>query len=204
MTSTVSLKAVFCFAVCYLATLSSGVGLIGDLKAVDENLNMRDSNVEKAVVPLKLKYLPRAGIKLSALTMPTASVLVICPCADTPSYVDTVTLTVTETVCELSSTTLPKPSTTIWIPAIPTMVTTASMPTSQTSVSTSESSTTSSVDQTTSHSTSSTSSSGASTPVSSSSEPPFAPPLSDSATGQGKIHFALLVWSLVMTGFMNV
>jgi hypothetical protein len=84
------------------------------------------------------------------------------------------------------------------------MVTTASMPTSQTSVSTSEPSTTSSVVQTTSHRTSSTSSSGASTPLPSSSEPSYAPPLSDSANGQGKIHFALLVWSLVMTGFMNV
>ncbi|KAF4215876.1 hypothetical protein CNMCM8980_004205 [Aspergillus fumigatiaffinis] len=177
MASMVSFKPIFCFIVCYLATLSSGVGLTGDLKAVDENLNMRDSNFERAVVPLNLRYLPRA---------------------------DTVTLTVTETVCEFPSTTLSKPSTTIWIPAVPTMVTTASMPTSQTSVSTSDSPTTSSVEQTTSHRTSSTSSSDASTPVPSSSEPPYAPPLSDSATGQGKIHFALLVWSLVMTGFMNV
>ncbi|KAF7161159.1 hypothetical protein CNMCM5623_006803 [Aspergillus felis] len=201
MASMIPFKVVFCFAVCYLATLSSGIGLIEELNVVDENPNLRDSNVERAAVPLDLKYLPRAG-KLSALTMPTA--FVISPCADTPSYVDTVTLTVTETICELPSTTLSKPSTTIWIPAIPTMVTTASMPTSQTSVSTSKSSTTSSVEQTASHRTSSTSSSGASTPVPSSSEPPYAPPLSNSATGQGKIHFALLVWSLVTTVFMNV
>ncbi|GAQ04349.1 hypothetical protein ALT_1670 [Aspergillus lentulus] len=177
MASTVSFKVAFCFAVCYLATLSSGEGLIEEHKVIDDNLKLRDSSVEEVVVPLALKYLPRA---------------------------DTVTVTVTETVCKSSSTTLSKPSTTIWVPAIPTMVTTASMPTSQTSVSTSESSTTSSVEQTTPHRTSSTSSSDASTPVPSSSEPPFAPPLSDSATGQGKIHFALLVWSLVMTGFMNV
>ncbi|EAW21444.1 uncharacterized protein NFIA_066080 [Aspergillus fischeri NRRL 181] len=203
MASMLSLKVVFCFAVCYLATLSSGVGLIEEPKDVDDNLKVRNLSVEKVVVPLALKYLPRAG-KLSALTMPTASVTVICPRADTPSYADTVTLTVTETVCEFSSTTLSKPSTTIWIPAVPTMPTTTSMPTSQTSVSTSESSTTSSVEQTASHRTSSTSSSDASTPVPSSGEPPFAPPLSDSATGQGKIHFALLVWSLVMTGCMNV
>ncbi|GFG10154.1 hypothetical protein IFM61392_06250 [Aspergillus lentulus] len=203
MASTVSFKVAFCFAVCYLATLSSGEGLIEEHKVIDDNLKLRDSSVEEVVVPLALKYLPRAG-KLSALTMPTASVLVICPRADTPSYADTVTVTVTETVCKSSSTTLSKPSTTIWVPAIPNMVTTASMPTSQTSVSTSESSTTSSVEQTTPHRTSSTSSSDASTPVPSSSEPPFAPPLSDSATGQGKIHFPLLVWSLVMTGFMNV
>ncbi|KAG2017014.1 hypothetical protein GB937_005918 [Aspergillus fischeri] len=177
MASMLSLKVVFCFAVCYLATLSSGVGLIEEPKDVDDNLKVRNLSVEKVVVPLALKYLPRA---------------------------DTVTLTVTETVCEFSSTTLSKPSTTIWIPAVPTMPTTTSMPTSQTSVSTSESSTTSSVEQTASHRTSSTSSSDASTPVPSSGEPPFAPPLSDSATGQGKIHFALLVWSLVMTGCMNV
>ncbi|GFF22568.1 hypothetical protein IFM61606_08545 [Aspergillus udagawae] len=177
MASMISFKAIFCFAVCYLATLSSGVGLIEELKVVDENTNLRDSNVERAVVPLDSKYLPRA---------------------------DTVTITVTETICELPSTTLSKPSTTIWIPPVPTMATTASMPTSQTSVSTSEPSTTSSVVQTTSHRTSSTSSSGASTPLPSSSEPSYAPPLSDSANGQGKIHFALLVWSLVMTGFMNV
>ncbi|KAH2484088.1 hypothetical protein KXV85_006594 [Aspergillus fumigatus] len=177
MTNMNSLKAVFCFAVCYLATLSSGVGLIEGLKVVDDDLKVRNSSVEEVVVPLALKYLARA---------------------------DTVTLTVTETVCDFSSTTLSKPSTTIWIPPIPSMVTTASMPTSQTSVSTSESSTTSSVEQTASRRTSSTSSSDASAPVPSSSEPPFAPPLSDSATGQGKIHFASLVWTLVMTSFMNV
>ncbi|KAH2322942.1 hypothetical protein KXV29_002416 [Aspergillus fumigatus] len=199
MTNMNSLKAVFCFAVCYLATLSSGVGL----KVVDDDLKVRNSSVEEVVVPLAQKYLARAG-RLSALTMPTASFLVIFPRADKSSYADTVTLTVTETVCDFSSTTLSKPSTTIWIPPIPTMVTTASMPTSQTSVSTSESSTTSSVEQTASRRTSSTSSSDASAPVPSSSEPPFAPPLSDSATGQGKIHFASLVWTLVMTSFMNI
>ncbi|RHZ63096.1 hypothetical protein CDV55_100315 [Aspergillus turcosus] len=177
MASTVSFKVVFCFAVCYLATLSSGVGLIEDLKTVDENLNLRNSNVVGAVVPLDLKYLPRAN---------------------------PVTITVTETVCEFSSTTVSKPSTTIWIPPVPTMTTTTSMPTSQTTVPTSESSTTSSVEQTTSHRTTLTSSSDAPTPVPSSSEPPFAPPLSDTASGQGKIHFALLVWSLIMTAFMNV
>ncbi|GIJ87737.1 hypothetical protein Asppvi_006650 [Aspergillus pseudoviridinutans] len=177
MASMIPFKVIFCFAICYLATFSSGIGLIEELNVVDENPNLRNSNVERVVVPLELTYLPPA---------------------------DTVTLTVTETICELPSTTVSKPSTTIWIPAIPTMVTTASMPTSQTSVSTSEPSTTSSVEQTTSHRTSSTSSSGASTPVPSSSEPPYAPPLSDSATGQRKIHFALLVWSLVTTGFMNV
>ncbi|KAH3020430.1 hypothetical protein KXV73_002311 [Aspergillus fumigatus] len=203
MTNMNSLKAVFCFAVCYLATLSSGVGLIEGLKVVDDDLKVRNSSVEEVVVPLAQKYLARAG-RLSALTMPTASFLVIFPRADKSSYADTVTLTVTETVCDFSSTTLSKPSTTIWIPPIPTMVTTASMPTSQTSVSTSESSTTSSVEQTASRRTSSTSSSDASAPVPSSSEPPFAPPLSDSATGQGKIHFASLVWTLVMTSFMNV
>jgi hypothetical protein len=163
--------------------------------------------VMRTVVPLDLKYVPRAG-KLSALTIPTTSLLVDCPCSDTPSYVDTVTITVTETVCAFSSMTISKPSTTIWIPPVPTMATTTSMPTPQTTVptsdSTSETFTTSSAEQTTSHGTSSTSGSDVSTPEPSSSEPPFAPPLSDTASGQGKIHFALLVWSLVMTGFMNV
>lgn len=111
-----------------------------DVDYLNANLAYADSIiVEEVVVPLALKYLARAG-KLSALTMPTASFLVIFPRADKSSYADTVTLTVTETVCDFSSTTLSKPSTTIWIPPIPSMVTTASMPTSQTSVSTSESS----------------------------------------------------------------
>ncbi|KAF7114075.1 hypothetical protein CNMCM5793_007055 [Aspergillus hiratsukae] len=181
MASTASFKVVFCFAVCYLAILASGVGLGEDLKTVDEKLNLRDSNVMRTIDPLDLKYLPRA---------------------------DTVTITVTETVCAFSSMTFSKPSTTIWIPPVPTMATTTSIPTPQTTIPTSDSTpetfTTSSAEQTTSHGTSSTSSTDASTPVPSSSEQPFAPPLSDTAPGQGKIHFALLVWSLVMTGFMNV
>ncbi|RHZ66921.1 uncharacterized protein CDV56_109551 [Aspergillus thermomutatus] len=177
MASTASFKVVFCFAVCYLATLSSGVGMIEDLKAADENLNLRDAIVVRAAVPLDLKYLPREN---------------------------TVIITVTETVCEFSSTIPSKPSTTISIPATSTVATTTSMSTPQSTVSTSASFTTSSVEQTTSHRTSSTSSSSVSTPVPSSSGPPFAPPLSDSASGQGKIRFALLAWSLVMTSFMNV